>query len=110
MTKTASDTATILWQGRSGTNYKYWIYPINHSLKAEPGNYVFAKEVSPGRWRPIYIGQTENLDERLDDHHKAGCIQAHGATHIHAHLNGSKKARLDEEQDLIARWNPVCNG
>ena len=103
-------TDTILWQGKSGTKYKYWIYPIGHSLKAEAGNYIFTKETQPGSWRPIYIGQTENLDERFDDHHKAGCIRSNGATHIHVHLNSSKPARLAEERDLILRWNPVCNG
>lgn len=107
---TATQTKTILWTGKSGAQYKYWIYKLPPDFKAQPGNYVFAKETKPGSWAPVYIGQTNDLSERFDDHHQAGCIRRNGATHIHVHLNKSKQARLDEESDLIARWNPPCNG
>lgn len=106
----ATQTQTVLWTGESGTKYKYWIYPIDASLKEAPGNYIFAKETSPGKWRPIYIGQTKNLNKRLENHEKEACAKRNGATHIHAHLNPSKTARLAEETNLIRYWNPVCNG
>jgi len=102
---------TIKWQGASGMSYEYWIYPINRiSFKAEAGNYCVAKEVEPGRFRPLYFGETADLSERFDNHHKWSCFTRNGATHIHAHTNSSQKARLDEEKDLIHKWNPSCNG
>lgn len=105
------DVATIEWTGASGRTYKHWIYKLPPNFKAEPGNYVFAREVSPGRWAPVYIGETADLSERFDAHHKAECIRRNGATHIHAHLNSKgKAARQAEEADLIARWKPSCNG
>ena len=105
-----ADTPTIDWPGKSEKTYHYWTYEYPHGLKAEAGNYIFTKESSPGRWTPIYIGQTGNLDERFDDHHKMSCIKLNGATHIHAHLNNrGKTVRVAEEADLIARWNPTCN-
>lgn len=104
------ETQTIDWEGTSGKSYRYWIHPIGNQFKAEPGNYIFAKEDSPGRWHPVYIGQTSNLDERFDQHHKMDCIRNHGATHIHAHLNSIETARLAEERDLISRFDPECNG
>ena len=104
-----ADTPTIQWPGASGKSYKYWIYPIGHSLKAEAGNYIFAYESRPGSYTPVYIGQTGDLSERFDNHHKAVCIKNAGATHIHAHLNTKKQDRLDEESDLIAKWKPTCN-
>jgi len=100
---------TIEWTGESGQTYKYWIYPIGHTLKAEAGNYIFARETKPNTYAPVYIGQTENLNERFDNHHKKDCINGQKATHIHAHLNAKKQARLDEEADLIAKWQPFCN-
>jgi hypothetical protein len=103
-------TATIEWPGLSGNSYRYEIYRIGTPLKALGGNYVFAKETSPGRWTPVYIGQTANLSERFDNHHKAACVKRHGATHIHVHLELSERKRLDEETDLCRRWNPPCNG
>lgn len=101
---------TIDWTGASGTKYKYWIYPLGQSFKAESGNYCIAKETSPGRWTPIYFGETSDLSERFDNHHKAACFRQNGATHIHAHLSGNKNDRLSEEADLIKHWNPTCNG
>lgn len=101
---------TILWPGKSGTDYQYWIYPIGAAFKEEPGNYVFAKESSPGKWTPVYIGQTSNLNQRLENHEKEACAKRNGATHIHAHLSsGSEVARKAEEADLILRWGPACN-
>jgi hypothetical protein len=106
---TMSDTPTINWTGQSGTQYKYWIYPRGHELKAEPGNYVYAKETSPGRWSPGCIGQTDNLKERQAARYRKDCLDRNGATHIHAHLGGDEESRLAEESDLIAKWQPVCN-
>jgi len=106
-----SEESTIMWPGLSGKEYKYWIYPIGSSFKKEPGNYLFGKETRPGYWSSCYIGQTENLDERLGDHEKEACAKRNGATHIHAHLTGGGEVvRRAEEKDLIAKWNPPCNG
>lgn len=105
-----ADIPTIQWPGKSGNKYTYWIYKLGASFKEEGGNYIFAKETEPHTWIPIYIGQTENLDERLEDHEKAKCAKRNGATHIHSHLNPKKENRLAEETDLIQKWNPICNG
>ena len=102
---------TIIWEGASGTNYKYWIHSLPPNFKAVAGNYIFAKEAEPSTYAPVYIGETEDLSDRFDDHHKAACIQSEGATHIHVHANsGGDEARRAEESDLIAKWSPPCNG
>jgi hypothetical protein len=102
---------TIDWTGQSGAAYRYHVYPTGTQFSAKPGNYCFAKEVSPGRYVPLYFGQTGNLSERFDSHHKMPCARAHGVTHIMAHLNESgEAARLREESDLVAKWKPACNG
>ncbi|MFQ2070643.1 hypothetical protein ACK35S_16465, partial [Aeromonas veronii] len=74
------------------------------------GNYIFAKETSPGKWWPVYIGQTNSLSTRLSHHEKEACAKSNGATHIHAHTSGNEATRLAEEKDLIVNWTPVCNG
>lgn len=105
-----SDQGTINWPGRSGAQYKYWIYPIGTSFKETAGNYIFAKETRPGSWLPCYIGQTDNLDKRLGNHEKEACAKRNGATHIHAHVNdGGDNGRKTEEKDLILKWQPPCN-
>ena len=105
-----SEAPTIMWAGQSGKEYKYWVYPIGTSFKEEAGNYIFARETKPASWSPCYIGQTENLNQRLGDHEKETCAKRHGATHIHAHLtDGGEAVRRAEEADLIAKWTPPCN-
>ncbi|MEK6746755.1 MAG: hypothetical protein AABY33_06965 [Pseudomonadota bacterium] len=108
---TLTETKTIIWTGQSGKEYQYWIYPINTSFNAKSGNYCFSKETSSGYWTPLYFGESEDLSGRFDNHHKIDMAIRRGATHIHAHVNnGSKIARINEETDLIRKWNPPCNG
>jgi predicted GIY-YIG superfamily endonuclease len=100
----------IDWQGISGKTYHYWIHELNTLFKEVPGNYIFARETKPRTFTPIYIGQTSNLNERFENHHKMPCIRKNGATHIHTHTSSSTEtARLAEEQDLINKWNTACN-
>lgn len=100
----------ITYEGKSGKKYEYLMYPIGTSFKDIPGNYIFAKETAPGKWRPVYIGQTSSLQSRLADHEKEACAKRNGATHIHVHSSSSSETeRKTEESDLIARFTPECN-
>ena len=102
-------TPDIHWEGQIG-KYGYWIHPIGTAFKDEPGNYMYATESRPGYWRPVYIGQTESLRDRLADHEREWCARRNGATHIHAHVTtAGELARRTEETDLIRKWSPVCN-
>jgi len=102
---------TIMWEDASGNKHKYWIYDFGYdSFAAVPANYIFAKETSPQYYKPIYIGQTGNISDRFDNHHKMDCIKRNGATHIHAHKSSSdEETRCEEESDLIEKWHPICN-
>jgi hypothetical protein len=105
----ATTTQTSNWVGKSGKTYTYCVYPLGTSFKEEPGNYIYAKEISPGRWVAKYIGQTKNLNQRLGGHEKEACAKRNGATHIHAHISADEQTRLAEERDLIQANNPPCN-
>ena len=104
-----SDNETHNWTGQSGRSYKYYVYPIGSSFKSAAGNYIFCKKDLRGGWQPQYVGQTEDLSERLADHEKEACAKQNGATHIHAHLNANESTRLSEEKDLIVKHRPPCN-
>ncbi len=104
-------TETVSWPGKSGRKYLYWVYKLPLNIRDDPGNYIFAKENSPGKWTPVYIGETKDLSERFDDHHKMPCIEQNGATHIHVRVNkDGERARRAEVATLIAEWHPPCNG
>lgn len=102
----------IYWTGASGTQYGYFIYPLNGlALSGLAGNYIFAKQTSPGIWAAIYIGQTHNLAQRIASHEKLECAILNGATHLHAKLTeGGEEVRCHQESDLVARYRPPCNG
>ena len=105
-----ADQGTITWPGESGQKYRYWIYDIDTTFNPAPANYIFARKTETGAFAPIYIGQTGDISERFDNHHKMPCIKQHGATHIHVHKSDDdEKIRMAEESDLIAKWNPPCN-
>ena len=101
----------IDWVGASGKRYRYQVFNVNQPFKAAAGNYIFCKLNAYNVWVPIYVGQTEDLSERFENHHAMPCIKRNGATHIHVHLTtGGRQVRLDEETDLVRAHNPVCNG
>jgi hypothetical protein len=101
---------TIEWPGSSGGTYTYWIHEIGTAFKDSPGSYIFAKETSPGRWTPVYIGETNSLKDRLSNHEKMPCVRRHSGTHVHAHTSSADgQVRREEEADLLNKWNPPCN-
>ena len=107
---TSTALRTITWTGKSGLSYTYYIYPFGTPFEAKPGNYIFASETGFNSFTPIYFGETEDLSERFDYHHKMPCILRNRATHVHVHLNErGVLARQAEERDLILRWSPTCN-
>jgi len=92
------------WTGRSGTPYRYWIYPLPANFNpGQPGNYIYAKKNGLGQWVPIYIGQGD-LGSRSSNHHQALCIQQKGATHFHCHKNELESNRLAEERHLLGNY------
>jgi len=103
-------TGTIDWTGKTGKMYRYWFGDIDSSFKADGGNYMFVREVSSGKWLPVYIGQADDLGNRLANHERwAEAIKA-GATRVMTHTTpAGEQARLDEERDLIEYWHPPLN-
>ena len=98
----------VIWCGHSGEAYSFETFETYGHFKKFAGLYIFEKCHDTNGWTPVYIGQTENLGERFDDHHKIDCIKAKGATHIHVLATEcSKEMRLKQESDLI-KGHPLC--
>ena len=98
------------WTGISGQTYSYYVHLIGKSFRSSPGNYIFARQISPTSHEAIYIGQSVNLKELSDNHPKMRSIIRKGATHVHVHEGQSGKTiRTTEEQDLISHYRPPCN-
>lgn len=103
-----SNPQKVNWKGRSGATYSYSAFPIGTNFKSFAGNYIFAKHVSSGI-HPIYIGQSEDVPDRLRNHEKKVCASHNGATHIHVKQTpGGEAQRLAEETDLRANYSTPC--
>ena len=106
---------TVTFTGASGTEYDFNVYPLETEFKKMGAVYFFTKRTkkSDGGYthcKRIYVGETEDLSERFDNHHKMPCIERHGANCICTHRESSESKRLEIEQDLIDGYDPVCNG
>lgn len=106
-----ANSEKVVWTGKSGTEYSYWIHSKDTKFEDEvPANYIYAVSGTTG-WIAIYVGETGDISDRpLDTHHKKGCIESNGATHIHVHKSSNDEdTRRAEEADLVANYNPPCN-
>lgn len=102
MAVTTNTTAT----GASGTTYTLGVYPLGTPFSAVGGVYIVRKDNTA-----LYVGQTGNLAERFEDHHKEPCWRSRGANNMAVMaVSGGETHRLAIERDLIQSLNPPCNG
>lgn len=105
---------TITLTGQSGTEYKFNIYNWGTNFDEIGAVYYISNrhEDNDDWWThtKIYIGQTGDLSDRFDNHHKAKCFEDHNANAISVHREGNENSRLFIEEDLIEALNPPCNG
>ena len=78
---------TATWLG-----YSFGVYRHDDNWTAIAGLYVFAaRELDDQRtpvWRPLYVGQTTSLVDRIPTHYKWPEAVRSGATHVHARREG----------------------
>jgi len=104
---------TMTFTGNSGKKYSFNVYPFGEEFNAIGAVYFITErsksEDGPYAHTRIYLGQTGDLSERFDDHHKATCFRKYGANCICVHQEASKESRLTKEADLIANYTTSCN-
>jgi predicted GIY-YIG superfamily endonuclease len=112
--QTTSAPAQLGLIGASGTRYTFYVFPMNTQFKQSGGVYAVTRSTgTSGQGQThhiVYIGQTGDLSERFDAHHKADCFRKQGSTHLCAMVDPNEESRLAIEADLIAAYNPLCNG
>lgn len=103
-----SKIGTITLKGCSGQNYEFSIYPLGTNFKSIGGVYYISKRIDKTHSH-IYLGTTEDLSSRFDDHHKQRCFNRNGANCISVHVNQSKEGRELIEKDILCKYNFACN-
>ena len=113
MSKSSSLPRIAHWPGRSGRTYTYRVHPIDAAfevtLDAAPGqgpsHYVFAREVRPGSFVPVAMGEVDGPSERRAFEAALAQSVARGATHVHVRRTPTGDAdRSAEAADLAGRW------
>ena len=102
-------STTVTLQGRSGAKYQFEVFDWSTEFKPLGAVYAVLRH-DPDGYAVLYIGQTGDLSERFDSHHKARCFDHNRKTHIGVRLTSTERDRLAIEQDLIAYYQPPCNG
>lgn len=103
---------TLTLTGQSGTEYPFNVYSLDSYFGEVSAVYVVTKRYMKGdnySHTIIYIGQTDNLKERFDNHHKQVCFDENDANTLCVHQELSEKTRLTIETDLIEAYSPSCN-
>ncbi|MBK8245824.1 MAG: GIY-YIG nuclease family protein [Gemmatimonadetes bacterium] len=106
MSVTTSE-AQIALTGKSGKQYQFTAYPRHFTWNEVPGVYVILRNTSSGT--VLYVGETENLKDRMANHHKQACFDRNGWTHLGWLGERSSTRRLEIESDLMLRYRPTCN-
>ncbi|MFH7321535.1 GIY-YIG nuclease family protein [Desulfurivibrio sp. D14AmB] len=103
------DKITVI--GASGRSYEFYVYPWGQEFKPVGSVYLVLKKNLGLRptYEILYVGQTCNLSERFDCHHKKQCFDRNGKTHIGVRVTSTEQERLAIERDLIAKYQPICN-
>lgn len=100
--------STITLTGCSGNSYEFTIYKKGTSFKEVGGVYYVTKIVDNKHSR-IYLGITNDLSTRFDDHHKEDCFEKYGVTHIAIYRSSSDTNRKKIEKDILCNYKFPCN-
>ncbi len=107
-----SSLGQLVLKGKSGNSYTFKVYDINSNWNSVAAVYSVTRATSnEGKisHHIIYIGQTNDLKERFQNHHKQYCFDSNHANRLCVLIENNVNKRLYIESDLIANYNPKCN-
>lgn len=111
-------TSVVEWAGLSGLKYGFNVYPIGQEFLPVGGIYIMCRFnlgglLAPLGFQPLYVGETHNLNQRLnigiDAHDGYKRCLAYGVSHFATRRCDDATERLRIETDLRHGLTPVCN-
>lgn len=101
---------TYEWEVDHDEKATFHIYDINAATnwKSDGGLYIFAGDKG-GHWFAYYVGQTEDLKDRIPTHERKDEAVRLGATHVHVRLEPQAATREKREDFLIQYLQPPLN-
>ena len=101
------------FDGESGETYRFTVYPLRTRIRKIAGLYIIANrshdDSSKYLHEALFVGQTEDLSQSFEKHHKAREFERLGANCICLHADKSQESRIEKKRDLIANLRPVCD-
>ncbi len=106
--------------GQSGKRYLFNLYSfdnfddLRNAFNTIAALYVFTKRFrkESGNYSHdlIYLGETSNLSERFDNHHKESCIKMRNPNCIGIYsFVGTEQQRKNAERDILESYDFPCN-
>jgi hypothetical protein len=105
-----SAKSIITLVGKSGNKYPFEVYSCETTFNPVGAVYAVTRADDKSVHTILYIGQTETLCDRHDDHHKQECFDRNNANCICVHVDSSEDSRRAKETDLCRKYNCICNG
>lgn len=91
------------WAGRSGRSYIHTAYTVVPDW-SQAANYILVRRNADGSCSPLYIGETDDMSRRWQEHLRSGLVdraRGRGANELHLHfLTETRSQRLSAETDL----------
>ena len=104
--------ASTGFKSHSGKKYSFNIYSLDTSFNNVGAVYIFSKRTikdDTGTHSFIYIGETNDLSDRIPNHEKWPCVKKYGANCICTHTESHQETRRKIEDDLLDAHDPPCN-
>ena len=105
--------SSVMIKGKSGEEYAFDVWALDQAFNPVAAVYAITRRYQNDdsySHEIIYVGQTDDLSTRFDDHHKAECFKRKNANCICTHRDNDEDSRLSKEDDLIKLHKPTCNG
>jgi len=106
--------ATVKFSGNSGGRYEFDVYEYPFSGGKDYSCVYFVTHRhrdNQGKFTHdhIYVGETEDLEQRHSNHHRKLCFSRNNANAICLLRENSGEKRRSIEKDLRLKYDPLCN-
>lgn len=99
----------VSFLGASRAVYKFRVYTLDRTFRDIGAVYLFSCTNAKGQHQPLYIGQTDKLGNRIQNHNKWPRLRQNGVECICVRVDDDERSRISTTADLTAYYNPPCN-
>ena len=101
--------ATRSLTGKSGKSYLFNVYAGNMRFNDFIPGVYFISTQSEGDEKAVFLGESDNVDAKLQNHELQSSFDEHRYNRISFHKNASREVRKAIVEDLLPVLEPVSN-